>query len=62
MAPAPTIESQYKALLNPLKDPEKAFSVNISELLLAFVYEVRFYTFFSFNTYILPGLKCRMCM
>ena len=41
---APTIDSQYKDLLNPLKDPEKAFAVNISELLFAFVSDVRFFT------------------
>lgn len=34
------VESQYKDLLNPVKDLEKAMSINISELMCAYMQEV----------------------
>ncbi|GFQ71847.1 condensin-2 complex subunit H2 [Trichonephila clavata] len=34
---AGTIETQYKELLNPIKDPEQSFAINIAELLQSYV-------------------------
>lgn len=43
---APTVESQYKELLNPVKDPQKSFEINIADLLQDYISNVSRYNFF----------------